>query len=678
MAVYTESKKDILKLYSDFELLIKEIKIENNNEECTFDGLIETLKARAAKIKKDKFTLMVVGEAKSGKSTFINAYLGEDVLPTDILQCTSSMIEIKYGDEYICVAEYADKTKETITGIEQIDKFLKTKAAVDDRYRDIPFTVINDWLVRVKDQMITDNLLEELIDDVRENRSKSVSEENYNQAIRAYITEQHNLWKKIIRKISISYPFSDEGLRDIVIIDTPGINADGRIGEVTEERINESDAIIFVKLSNEAVDSTSFNEFINRAAVEKNKDLLFLIFSYASALGKNARESQMKRALEIFPHILKEDHVLFVDSKLKCYYNLVERLTVEEIEKFVIKMREAEEVTIANMWIEADKDRDSYLRLLLSRSRFENVFEALNGFGAKAHYFYFSEFLKLMGETLDKIKTELQDRIDDYNDKAKDPTVLAQRIKEQNRELDILDKKLKKRTDEIWEKYISTNGEIEKRKNEIIESFKSELDKIDVISANSLDELEEALKKCTFHTVERVEEYENKLIDDVVVECNSSLMELANGRVTTSSLDMINATLTEEDFDRITAEIKSDNPEYDEWKTGKCGKKIDNRIHARKQYFAAVRDYISSVVDDIADKKVEGLITFVKLTVDKYSEELSKNIKIKIKEKNALIEEEQSNEQIIKIISKYQDRLNRVSLLMNTIKSTKGGIDQNV
>ncbi|WP_367400445.1 dynamin family protein [Brachyspira aalborgi] len=37
---------------------------------------------------------MVIGKAKSGKSTFINAYLKKEVLPMDVRQCTSSIIKI--------------------------------------------------------------------------------------------------------------------------------------------------------------------------------------------------------------------------------------------------------------------------------------------------------------------------------------------------------------------------------------------------------------------------------------------------------------------------------------------------------------------------------------------------------------------------------------------------------
>ena len=44
--------------------------------------------------------LVVVGEVKSGKSTLINALLEKDISETDVLEATSSIIEVSYGDEY--------------------------------------------------------------------------------------------------------------------------------------------------------------------------------------------------------------------------------------------------------------------------------------------------------------------------------------------------------------------------------------------------------------------------------------------------------------------------------------------------------------------------------------------------------------------------------------------------
>ena len=44
--------------------------------------------------------LVVVGEVKSGKSTLVNALLEKDISETDVLEATSSIIEVSYGDEY--------------------------------------------------------------------------------------------------------------------------------------------------------------------------------------------------------------------------------------------------------------------------------------------------------------------------------------------------------------------------------------------------------------------------------------------------------------------------------------------------------------------------------------------------------------------------------------------------
>lgn len=45
----------------------------------------------------DSFTTAVVGEFKRGKSTFINALLGKEILPSDILPCSATLNRVKYS-----------------------------------------------------------------------------------------------------------------------------------------------------------------------------------------------------------------------------------------------------------------------------------------------------------------------------------------------------------------------------------------------------------------------------------------------------------------------------------------------------------------------------------------------------------------------------------------------------
>ncbi|QMW01507.1 dynamin family protein [Spirosoma foliorum] len=50
-------------------------------------------------LKKGVFRLLVLGDMKRGKSTFLNALLGEDLLPRDVNPCTAVLTTLRYSDE---------------------------------------------------------------------------------------------------------------------------------------------------------------------------------------------------------------------------------------------------------------------------------------------------------------------------------------------------------------------------------------------------------------------------------------------------------------------------------------------------------------------------------------------------------------------------------------------------
>ena len=59
---------------------------------------IDTLKQLHQRVQSDRFKIMVLGEFKRGKSTFINALLGEEILPAYAVPCTAIINEIKSAD----------------------------------------------------------------------------------------------------------------------------------------------------------------------------------------------------------------------------------------------------------------------------------------------------------------------------------------------------------------------------------------------------------------------------------------------------------------------------------------------------------------------------------------------------------------------------------------------------
>lgn len=66
------------------------------------------------KLEADVFSLVVVGQFKRGKTTFINALLGEDLLPTAVVPLTSIITILEYGDKLQITALFKDGSEKKI------------------------------------------------------------------------------------------------------------------------------------------------------------------------------------------------------------------------------------------------------------------------------------------------------------------------------------------------------------------------------------------------------------------------------------------------------------------------------------------------------------------------------------------------------------------------------------
>ena len=78
------------------------------------DGAARSLSEIRTKLQEEAFNLVILGQFKRGKSTFINALLGENILPTAIVPLTSVVTILRYGPKLKIEVRYLDDRRESV------------------------------------------------------------------------------------------------------------------------------------------------------------------------------------------------------------------------------------------------------------------------------------------------------------------------------------------------------------------------------------------------------------------------------------------------------------------------------------------------------------------------------------------------------------------------------------
>lgn len=658
---YEEKKQKVLELNEKFQEIIE--KNDVKEKVTQIQKPINGLNNQIENIKKDKFVLMIAGEAKSGKSTFINAYLGEDILPMDVKQCTSSIIKIKYGAEISLSAEYADGRKREIKGRDDIAKFLKENAALNDNYRDIPVPTINNEILVKYKGTIPERVINDLIKGVKEDNIYNLFEEEYNTKIRKYIEENKNKWQNIIVKMVISYPFKTEELRNIEIVDSPGVNAAGHVGNVSENYIEKANAIMFLKsITGQALESSSFKKFLDNGSVERSKGTLFLILTRAVNENDENLEKLKKEAKKLYSNKIDESQIIAVDSKVQMFVNKISKYrTYEDIEEYLDELDKTNQSEVfMNPPRKMNKEKNSYVEYLIEKSRFKDVNEAIEKFARKAQYSALNEAVENISNICEKIKASMSTSIEWNEAKiTKDPTEFAKEINETQKKIDEINIKIGRKSDEVRYKYINSKGIIEKKAEEKISELEKEIESLDAENDDSINELE----KISFRKIEEQKEFQKVIQEEIVKECNETLISLSNGLKI--SYQVLEPNFTEEDFKNMKDETEKEANEEKSYETGVTFKKTHfYSEYSRNKHFKALKKNMLDRIKEIQKKIVNNLIDIVCNISDKYTEELLENAEKEKQKLNELHKEEAKAEEIKERIEK----LKCISQEVNTFK----------
>src|SRR6476646_363732 len=108
---------------------LKQSKLEgaNSSGQLGLEHDIEDLAVASKNLQQGVFRLLVLGDMKRGKSTLLNALIGENLLPSDVNPCTAILTVLRYGAEKKVTVHFNDGTRP-----EQLDfKSFKQRYTID-------------------------------------------------------------------------------------------------------------------------------------------------------------------------------------------------------------------------------------------------------------------------------------------------------------------------------------------------------------------------------------------------------------------------------------------------------------------------------------------------------------------------------------------------------------------
>ena len=667
---YRQNKEDVLSLYRAYEDFCKKADVSVN----------ESMRSEAKKIEDEVFNLMILGEAKSGKSTFINAYLGREVVPMDVRQCTSAIIRIKNGETFQLFARTAGGGQTHVQGEKKIHDFLKEHAAISDEYRAIPVTTINnELLIKYQGRKIPEGEIDAFLAAEKGNDFYQLGEDQYNERIRQYIRKEQKNWQKIITEIEISYPLP-EAMRGITIIDSPGTGANGSVGNIAEEYLAYANAIIFVKaLSGQALESKSFTNFLRNGCKEKQKEALFLAFTRIADCSGQELARLKEQAFKVYCKDIDKEKLLFVDSKVQLFSNQCCALgTKEKIQSYFDQLEdERNEFDPASVcWYQSRGDVSKFIAAMEKKSAFGDVCAALEKFARKAHYIQLINFMKNIEQEYRNQKSVFSDSLQIAKEHFHDPSALERSIEEKKKELDGVYNKINNEIDEIYNAYtnnLSGEGKVHQYAEQLKKEYAEKLGNFKNLPEHEInDQTFRQMKKMTMDAIDRSKDVRAQIATDFLEECNKRLIRLEESDKISAEAYLPNFTAY--DFDEIQKTTEKDATEY------KKAEKILTFTIAEEGSYRSYKKHVRLVEqsirkrleDEIVPHLINNAVDYISVCQDVYKDKLTERKNALEQEYGRLLKDKEDNEKRERDIERLERNLYMIEIEQKRMSTVKG------
>ncbi len=210
-----------------------------------------TIRQLETRILTDNFKVLVLGEFKRGKSTFINALLRQEVLPAYSTPTTAIINEVKWGDKPKAILYH----KKPASGSARSPQ-------------EIPVDKIEDYVV------------------IKDSGKKEATESPY-------------------EKVELFWPL--ELCRNgVEIIDSPGLNENEVRQQVTVDYLSRVDAVLFVLSCEQLGPSISEQKMIELLSNCGHEDIFFICNRFNDIRRKEERERVRQHGFSQFGNLTKQ------------------------------------------------------------------------------------------------------------------------------------------------------------------------------------------------------------------------------------------------------------------------------------------------------------------------------------------------------------------------------------
>ena len=241
--------------------------------------MLKRISALKDKLESDICYVSIVGLEKAGKSTFANAFMGIDILPTKEARCTYTSTKICYGNTDLAEVKFFTKKEFNDNFFKKLEQAgIETSSFPDDWYEwnnDIMQKAFSDLSSRNNDSKTKDRIRYD-IEEILENRASiykhlgkpmtEFKDDSFEIEVAGFIASPSKALS--VKEITI-YSSKLSAMKNVQLYDVPGFDSPTQIHkDQTKEWMKRSDAIIFIL--NASV--PSFNESIKNFFETIDKD----------------------------------------------------------------------------------------------------------------------------------------------------------------------------------------------------------------------------------------------------------------------------------------------------------------------------------------------------------------------------------------------------------------------